>query len=139
MATKILVINDPFDTLADKLEAVLNEGENIGRPVTRPSWERPTPPRPQWGIAGEPKEDRNKIFGAGFEVDEPRAEDYAQRWQFEDDHRAFDRFVEAGEDCIARGIIKKNNAPIHKVQAIRRRIEEGPVIGRDLIGESHWF
>lgn len=96
-------------------------------------------PLPAWGVAGQPKEDKNKIFGAGFEVDEPRAEDYRLRWQFEDDHAAFDRFVEAGLDCEARGLTKKSNAPIHKVNAIRKRIQDGPVFNVDLIGETHWF
>lgn len=95
-------------------------------------------PLPEWGIAGRPANEALR-FGAGFEIDEPRAEDYDKRWQFESDHAAFDRFVDAGEDCVARGMEKKSDAPIHKVKAIRKRIEDGPVFGVDLIGETHWF
>lgn len=92
-----------------------------------------------WGIAGEPKEDPNKIFGAGFEIDEPRSEDYDERWKFESDHAAFDRFVDAGEDCVARGLEKKSDAPIHKVKAIRKSVFEPPVMGVNLVGETHWW
>jgi hypothetical protein len=95
-------------------------------------------PLPEWGIAGEPA-DENKVFGAGFEIDEPRARDYDERWKFESDHAAFDRFVTAGEDCVARGLAKKNDAPITKVNAVRKRIEDGPVMGVDLIGETDWW
>lgn len=45
-------------------------------------------------------------FGAGFEIDEPRLEDYADRKKFEDDLAAYNRFVEAGEDCVRRGLEK---------------------------------
>lgn len=45
-------------------------------------------------------------FGAGFEIDEPRLEDYTDRKKFEDDLAACNRFVEAGEDCVRRGLEK---------------------------------
>lgn len=45
-------------------------------------------------------------FGAGFEIDEPRLEDYTDRKKFEDDLAAYNRFVEAGEDCVRRGLEK---------------------------------
>ena len=112
------------------------EAPSFSAPITTCSCR--TAPRPEWGIAGRPA-DENKVFGAAHEIDEPRQEDYSHRWQFESDHEAFDKFVSAGEDCIARGMGKKSNAPIHKVNAIRKRIEDGPVFGVDLIGESHWF
>ena len=100
-----------------------------------------------FGIPGTPyfvnengtPEDPNKHFGAGFEIDEPRVEDYDNREDFEDDHAAFDRFVDAGEECVARGLEKPEGMPIKKVKAIRRKVEDGPVLGVDLIGETHWF
>ena len=95
-------------------------------------------PLPEWGIAGTPA-DPNMRFGAAFEIDEPRAQDYEHRWQFESDHAAYDRFVEAGEDCVARNMEKKGDAPIHKCQAVRRRLEDGPVINLSLIGETDWW
>jgi hypothetical protein len=91
-----------------------------------------------WGIKGTPA-DENLRFGYGLEVDEPRCEDYDCRWEFEDDHEAFDRFVEAGEDCVARGLDKKSNAPIHKCNAIRKPIGCPPPMNRNLIGETHWW
>lgn len=78
-------------------------------------------------------------FGAGFEIDEPRREDYVSRYDFEDDHAAFDRFVDAGEDCVARGLEKKSDAPITKCNAIRTKVGERPPIGIDIIGETHWW
>lgn len=45
-------------------------------------------------------------FGAGFEIDEPRLEDYTDKKKFEDDIAAYNRFVEAGEDCVRRGLEK---------------------------------
>lgn len=45
-------------------------------------------------------------FGAGFEIDEPRPQDYTDKKKFEDDLAAYDRFVEAGEDCVRRGLEK---------------------------------
>lgn len=167
MKAKILVAEVPFAaSIIDVLNDVLNDEavcearkcrDFNSRPsftststtrVSRfeaPSFSAPTTtcscrtaPRPEWGIAGKPA-DENKVFGACYEIDEPCAEQYAHRWQFESDHEAFDKFVSAGEDCIARGMGKKSNAPKHKVNAIRKRIEDGPVFGVDLIGESHWF
>lgn len=94
-------------------------------------------PLPQWGVTGEPKEDDNKVFGINVRVDEPRIEDYATRWQFERDHAKFDRLVDAAEACDWEN--KSNTAPLHKVNAIRRRIEDGPVMNLNLVGETHWF
>ena len=105
----------------------------VGRPVC------PTPPpAPRWGVCEcEPREDKNKVFGINVRVDEPRAEDYASRWAFERDHAKFDRLVDAAEACTWAN--KSNTAPLHKVNAIRKRIQDGPVFGRDLCGETHWF
>lgn len=97
----------------------------------------PTPQAP-WGIAGKPQ-DPNIRFGAGFEIDEPRSSDYDHHWQFEDDHAAFDRFVDAGTECVERGLEKKSNAPIHKCNAIRQKVEDVPPMGVDLIGETDWW
>lgn len=91
-----------------------------------------------WGIGGEPA-DENLRFGAGFEIDEPRSSDYNSRWKFESDHAAFDRFVDAGEDCVARGLERKSNAPIHKCKAIRKNADEVPPMNVDLIGETDWW
>lgn len=95
-------------------------------------------PLPPWGIGGKPA-DENLRFGAGFEIDEPRRQDYESRWEFEDDHRAFDRFVDAGEDCVARGLEKKSSAPITKCKAIRKQPWEAPPMDVDLIGETDWW
>jgi len=108
-------------------------GRFVGR-IARPLC---PPPAPRWGVCGEPKEDKNKVFGVNIRVDEPRAEDYSSRWAFERDHAKFDRLVDAAESCTWAN--KSNTAPLHKVNAIRRRVEDGPVFGRNLIGESHWF
>ena len=103
----------------------------IGRPVC-------PPPAPRWGVCEcEPREDKNKVFGINVRVDEPRVEDYTSRWAFERDHAKFDRLVDAAEACTWSN--KSNTAPLHKVNAIRKRIEDGPVFGRDLVGETHWF
>jgi hypothetical protein len=109
------------------------QGRFIGR-VARPVC---PPPAPRWGVCGEPREDKNKVFGINVRVDEPRAEDYASRWAFERDHAKFDRLVDAAEACTWAN--KSNTAPLHKVNAIRKRIQDGPVFGRNLVGESHWF
>jgi hypothetical protein len=89
-------------------------------------------------VAGTPACE-NKRFGAGFEIDEPKASDYDKRWQFESDHAAFDKFVEAGEDCIARGLGKKSDAPITKCQAIRQSVNCPPPMNKQLIGETDWW
>ena len=102
--------------------------------------ERPVcpPPAPRWGVCEcEPREDKNKVFGINVRVDEPRAEDYASRWAFERDHAKFDRLVDAAEACTWAN--KSNTAPLHKVGAIRKRIQDGPVFDRPLVGETHWF
>ena len=148
METKIFVIGVPsFDDVAEKigkaLEQVFDKPKCASHKVERkpkpnPCACAPRPCRDEWGIGGTPA-DENKRFGAGFEIDEPRCEDYTSRWKFESDHAAFDRFVEAGEDCVARGLAKKTDAPITKCQAIRQRVDQKPPMGKDFIGETHWF
>lgn len=170
MKAKILVAEVPFAaSLIDVLNDVLNDEavcearkcrDFNSRPtftsttrVSRfeaPSFSAPTTtcscrtaPRPEWGIAGEPA-DEDKVFGACYKIDEPRIESYAfgDEWKFESDKEAFDRFVDAGEDCVARGLVRPEGVTEHRVQAIRKRIQDGPAFphetgGRELIGESH--
>ena len=95
-------------------------------------------PRAPWGVCDcPPREDKNKVFGLHVEVDEPRREDYCSRWAFERDHAKFDRLVDAAEACDWQN--KSNTAPKHRVNAIRRRLEDGPVMGVDLVGETQWW
>ena len=103
----------------------------IGRPVC-------PPPAPRWGVCEcEPREDKNKVFGINVRVDEPKRSDYSSRLAFERDHAKFDRLVDAAEACTWSN--KSNTAPLHRVNAIRRRIQDGPVFGRNLCGETEWF
>ena len=105
----------------------------VGRPVC------PTPPpAPRWGVCEcEPREDKNKVFGINVRVDEPTPEMFNSRWAFENAHAKFDRLVDAAEACTWAN--KSNTAPLHKVNAIRKRIQDGPVFGRNLCGETRWF
>ena len=91
-----------------------------------------------WGVFGK-EADENLRFGASFDIDEPRCEDYDCRWEFEDDHEAFDRFVEAGEDCVERGLARPEGVTAHKCNAIRKPLGCPPPMGVDLIGETHWW
>ena len=111
--------------------------DEFGRFASRAARQCPPAPAPRWGVCGEPKEDKNKIFGINIRVDEPRCEDYSSRWAFERDHAKFDRLVDAAEACTWAN--KSETAPLHKVNAIRKRIQDGPVFGRNLVGETHWF
>ena len=158
METKIFVIGIPtFSDVAERIgEALANVFEKpeprcnkpaphwTPRPATCRPVEAPRPacgcgrPAPEWGIAGKPACE-NKRFGASFEIDEPRASDYDKRWQFESDHAAFDKFVEAGEDCIARGHGKKSDAPVTKCQAIRQPVNCPPPMNKEFIGETDWW
>ena len=91
-----------------------------------------------WGVCEcEPREDKNKRFGINVRVDEPCRSDYSSRFEFERDHAKFDRLVDAAEACTWEN--KSNTAPLHKVNCIRRRIEDGPVMGINLCGETDWF
>ena len=99
----------------------------------------PPAPIPQWGVTGK-KADENLRFGyQGPCIDEPRRSDYDDREDFEYDHQLFDEYVSAAEDCIARGLEKKSDAPIHRCEAIRKRLNEAPPMGVDLIGETDWW
>ena len=112
------------------------QGRFVGR-FTRPVCPTP-PPAPRWGVCEcEPREDKNKVFGLSVRVDEPKRSDYSSQWAFERDHAKFDRLVDAAEACTWSN--KSNTAPLHRVNAIRRRIQDGPVFGRNLCGETEWF
>ena len=88
-------------------------------------------------VAGEPKEDPRKVFGICARIDEPRREDYETREAFEADHEKYDRAVEAITACDWKN--KSDDAPLHKVNAIRKEVGEMPPLGVDLVGETHWF
>ena len=161
MEAKIFVIGIPtFGDVVEKISEALNEAFEkpeprcskpawTPRPASKPQWTpRPNPcgcgaPAPEWGIAGTPACE-NKRFGAEFKITEPRCEDYDKRWQFESDHAAFDKFVEAGEDCIARGLATPEDVITPPCGAIRKPVSCPPpmrneVPGGELIGETHWW
>ena len=156
METKIFVFST-LDDVAEKIGEALSQVFEKPEPrCERPRWTpRPQPckpapkpcgcgaPAPEWGIGGKPACE-NKRFGAEFAVDEPRIEDYNLRWQFESDHAAYDKFVEAGEDCIARGLARPEGVTTYRCGAIRKPLNCPPpmrneVPGGELIGETHWW
>ena len=67
-------------------------------------------------------------FGAGFEIDEPRPEDYTDKKKFEDDLAAYDRFVEAGEECVRRGLEKPEWADSVKINHLSDDVDDEPYI-----------
>lgn len=99
----------------------------------------PPAPIPQWGISGKPADENLRFGYQGPCIDEPRRSDYDDREDFEYDHQLFDEYVSAAEDCIARGLEKKSDAPIHRCEAIRKRLNEAPPMNIDLIGETDWW
>jgi hypothetical protein len=112
------------------------QGRFIGR-FARPVCPTP-PPAPRWGVCEcEPREDKNKVFGLSVRVDEPRREQFCSNARFLDARRKWDNLVDAVEAVDWQN--KSNTAPLHKVNCIRRRIEDGPVFNRQLIGETNWF
>lgn len=111
-------------------------GRFVGR-FARPVCPTP-PPAPRWNVCEcEPREDKNKVFGLSVRVDEPRREQFYSNARFLDARRKWDNLVDAVEAIDWQN--KSNTAPLHKVNCIRRRIEDGPVFNRQLIGETHWF
>jgi len=110
-----------------------------GKDCKTPQKEAPkATPLKRWEVCEcEPKEDPNKVFGVNIRVDEPRREDYASRVEFERDHEKFDNLIDAAAECTWEN--KDNDAPLHKVNAIRRRIEDGPPMNVNLVGETHWW
>ena len=162
MEAKIFVIAFPtMETVAERISSVLDEAFNF-KPKKAEKSERKeackpkccerdfTPPRfknhsfmppapiPQWGVSGK-EADENLRFGAEFAVDEPRRSDYDERWKFESDHAAFDRFVDAGEDCVARGLVRPDGVTAHRCNAIRKKLNEAPPMNVNLIGETDWW
>ena len=112
------------------------QGRFVGR-FARPVCPTP-PPAPRWGVCEcEPREDKNKVFGLSVRVDEPRREQFCSNARFLDARRKWDNLVDAVEAVDWQN--KSNTATLHKVNAIRRRIMDGPVTGINLCGESHWF
>lgn len=91
-----------------------------------------------WGVAGKPA-DENLRFGAEFAVDEPRCEDYDDREDFEYDHMLYDEFVSCGETCAERGLTRPEGVTAHRCEAIRQPLSCPPPVGRDFIGETHWW
>jgi len=166
MEAKIFVIAFPtMETVVEKISSALDEAFNVKskkaekckekeaykpkcceRDFTPPRFKNhsfmPPAPIPQWGVCGEEADDDLR-FGAEFAVDEPRCEDYDKRWQFESDHEAFDRFVEAGEDCVARGLARPEGVTAHRCNAVRKKLNEAPPmrdeLPSELIGETHWW
>lgn len=92
-----------------------------------------------WGVKGTPADEKLRFGYQGPCIDEPRRSDYDDREDFEYDHQLFDEYVSAAEDCIAHGLEKKSDAPIHRCKAIRKRLNEVPPMNLDLIGETDWW
>ena len=149
--------------VAGMLAAIAN-GQPIGVEPCKPTRKtqpcgcgRPTPPRdafgrfvgrverpvsnpmPRWGVCEcEPREDKNKVFGINVgRIDEPRREQFCSNARFLDARRKWDNLVDAVEAVDWQN--KSNTAPLHKVNCIRRRVEDGPVFNLDIVGETHWF
>ena len=153
MEAKIFVIAFPtMETVAEKIGSLLEETfkpkrtkcceppKRVNKDLTPPKFRvnKPCGNVQPWGVCGTPA-DENLRFGAEFAVDEPRCENYNKRWQFESDHAAFDRFVEAGEDCVARGLARPEGVTAHRCNAIRKPLGCPPPMDKELIGETHWW
>jgi hypothetical protein len=134
----IVNIDNDLDLFEDNCkEAFLFEGLLGNNDCKTQPKQTPTPLK-RWEVCEcEPKEDKNKVFGINIRVDEPRREDYTSRVAFERDHEKFDNLVDAAAECTWEN--KDNEAPLHKVDAIRRRIEDGPPMNLNLVGETHWW
>ena len=72
-------------------------------------------------------------FGAGFEIDEPRPEDYKDKKEYEDDLEAYTRFVEAGEECVRRGLEKPEWANSFKLNDGIDNTDDEPSSDADVI------
>lgn len=95
-------------------------------------------PKGAWGVCGK-EADENLRFGyQGPCIDEPRKQDFCDWDDFLEAREAFDDFVDAGERCVDLGLEKKSNAPIHKCNAVRKRIGCPPPMNMELIGESQF-
>lgn len=153
MEAKIFVIGVPsFDDVAEKIGEALAEVFEPKKKAAPKRVERPAPVRrepcgchagprvsnPEWEVCGTPANE-NLRFGAEFAVDEPMCENYTSRAKFESDHAAFDRFVDAGEDCIKRGLARPEGVSTTRCNAIRQRVDQKPPRNVELLGETHWF
>lgn len=125
-----------------KTECCFKKPQTFERDLTPPRFKNhsfmPPAPIPQWGISGKPA-DENLRFGAEFAIDEPRRSDYDNREDFEYDHQLYDEFVSAGEDCVERGLARPEGVTAHRCNAVRKKLNEAPPMGLDLIGETDWW
>ena len=120
-------LNDaPWNNVNDDLEEEFDDYDCLCREET-----------PQWGIGGQ-RADENLRFGYGLHVDEPRKQDFCDWDDFLEAREAFDDFVESGERCRELGLEKRNDAPIHKCEAIRKPIGCPPPMNKNLLGESQF-
>lgn len=92
-----------------------------------------------WGVCGTPANENLRFGYQAPAIDEPRSQDYDCRWEFEDDHEAFDNLVSAAEDCVARGLARPEGVTAHKCEAIRQPIGCPPPMNINLIGETDWW
>ena len=135
-------IEDVFEKPKAKCCDYDDEEDDVPEDLTPPRFRNhsfmPPAPIPQWGIGGKPA-DENLRFGYGLEVDEPRRSDYDNREDFEYDHQLYDEFVSAGEDCVERGLARPEGVTAHRCNAIRKKLNEAPPMGINLIGETDWW
>ena len=135
-------IEDVFEKPKAKCCDYDDEEDDVPEDLTPPRFRNhsfmPPAPIPQWGIGGKPA-DENLRFGAEFAIDEPRRSDYDNREDFEYDHQLYDEFVSAGEDCVERGLARPEGVTAHRCNAIRKKLNEAPRMGINLIGETDWW
>lgn len=135
-------IEDVFEKPKAKCCDYDDEEDDVPEDLTPPRFRNhsfmPPAPIPQWGIGGKPA-DENLRFGAEFAIDEPRRSDYDNREDFEYDHQLYDEFVSAGEDCVERGLARPEGVTAHRCNAIRKKLNEAPPMGINLIGETDWW
>lgn len=162
MKAKIFVVEFPtFEDVVEKISSFIDEAFDV-KPKAKKCERKETvettcdftpkkfkvkdrfgrTPNGAWGVCGTPA-DENLRFGYGLQVDEPREEEFHDWDDFLEAREAFDDFVESGERCVELGLEKKNDAPIHKCNAIRKPIGCPPpmrdeVPNGDLIGESQF-
>lgn len=160
MEAKIFVIAFPtMETVAEKISSLLEEAfdkpkVNKSEPKRvketcdfTPKHMKVTKPRngvQPWGVCGTPANENLRFGYQAPAIDEPRSQDYDCRWEFEDDHEAFDRLVSAAEDCVARGLARPEGVVEHKCGAIRKPIGCPPpmryeIPSGELIGETDWW
>lgn len=135
-------IEDVFEKPKAKCCDYDEDDDDVQEDLTPPRFRNhsfmPPAPIPQWGIGGKPA-DENLRFGAEFAIDEPRRSDYDNREDFEYDHQLYDEFVSAGEDCVERGLARPEGVTAHRCNAIRKKLNEAPPMGINLIGETDWW